>query len=499
LAVRVGLWGPSSSQESLIVSGDVQSVLLRRGGIGFSRFALKHSSLAGIAFLIEFASIAVLAIATGIAYHLVVYGEAGVIANFAAVGILAGLGYALAFLVRDEYGIESLLEGRRDPGRIFLVWNLVFVGLAVIGFLTKGTQIYSRGWVALFYAFGFVGVVLLNSALTRGLTLLIANSWVRRRKMMIVATDVDLAAMEHEIASGAPGFAVVARVALPHIAAEACEIDNVLEAAVANARAFGVEDVIISNELSHTDILERTVQAFSSLMISVHLNAGGLVGRFKHARFVRFGRAAAVSLTRAPLGPFEAATKRWMDIFVSGLALILLSPLFAVIAFLIKCDTPGPVFFKQRRRGYNMREFKIWKFRTMTTLDDGDTIKQASKGDERVTAIGRFLRRTSLDELPQLINVLKGEMSLVGPRPHAVAHDRFFESRIADYPRRLNVKPGITGWAQVNGFRGATDTDDAMRRRVEHDLFYIENCSIGFDFYILLLTVISPKASHNAH
>jgi lipopolysaccharide/colanic/teichoic acid biosynthesis glycosyltransferase len=135
----------------------------------------------------------------------------------------------------------------------------------------------------------------------------------------------------------------------------------------------------------------------------------------------------------------------------------------------------------------------------MTTLDDGDIVKQATENDCRVTAVGRLLRRTSLDELPQLINVLKGEMSLVGPRPHAVAHDRFFERRIAEYPRRLNVKPGITGWAQVNGFRGPTKTDDAMRQRVDYDLYYIDNCSIGFDFYILLLTLISPKANRNAY
>ena len=135
----------------------------------------------------------------------------------------------------------------------------------------------------------------------------------------------------------------------------------------------------------------------------------------------------------------------------------------------------------------------------MTTLEDGDTVHQATENDQRVTGIGRLLRRTSLDELPQLLNVLRGEMSLVRPRPHAVAHDRLFEKRIAQYPRRLNVKPGITGWAQVNGFRGATDTDEAMRRRVDHDLYYIDNCSVGFDLYILLLTLISPKASRNAY
>ena len=472
--------------------------LSSRNVVGFSRFALTHSSFSGAAFVIELVWIVAIAIATGLSYHYVFYGAPGSIQNYAAVGSLTGLSYGLAFFIRDEYGIESLLEGRRSPGRLFLVWNLAFVGIAVIGFLTKSTQIFSRAWLVLFYVSGFGTAVLLNAALNCGMSRLIANGWVRRRKLMIVATDLDIAKMEREI-EGAAGFCVVARVALPHIAHDAAELDRALDAAVCNARALGIEDVIMSDSLSGPDFLERSVNAFSVLPVAIHLSAGGLIGRFKDARIARFGRAAALSLTRAPLSQFEATTKRWFDVVVSAIALILLSPVFAAVALLIKFDSRGPVFFRQRRRGYNTAEFQIWKFRTMTTLDDGDTVHQATENDRRVTGIGRLLRRTSLDELPQLLNVLRGEMSLVGPRPHAVAHDRFFEKRIAQYPRRLNVKPGITGWAQVNGFHGATDTDEAMRRRVDHDLYYIDNCSVGFDLYILLLTLISPKASRNAY
>ena len=192
-------------------------------------------------------------------------------------------------------------------------------------------------------------------------------------------------------------------------------------------------------------------------------------------------------------------SKRVFDLLSASAALVLLSPLLLAIVALIKFDSPGPIFFIQRRRGFNLEEFPIWKFRTMTALDDGDVVRQATQNDMRVTRIGRLLRKYSLDELPQLFNVVRGEMSLVGPRPHAVAHDRFFEKRIARYPRRLNMKPGITGWAQVNGFRGATETDDAMSRRVEHDLYYIDNWSVSFDFYIVLLTVVSRKASLNAY
>jgi polysaccharide biosynthesis protein PslA len=155
-------------------------------------------------------------------------------------------------------------------------------------------------------------------------------------------------------------------------------------------------------------------------------------------------------------------------------------------------------FFCQRRRGYNQKEFRIWKFRTMTTADDGHVIIQASEGDPRVTRLGRFLRRCNLDELPQLINVLRGEMSLVGPRPHALAHDGHYERTIEGYGQRLNVKPGITGWAQIHGHRGPTLTNAEMRARVAHDLYYIENWSLLLDIYILALTLLSRQAYRNA-
>ena len=167
-----------------------------------------------------------------------------------------------------------------------------------------------------------------------------------------------------------------------------------------------------------------------------------------------------------------------------------LAPALAAVAFAIWLETGRPVLFRQRRYGFNQQEFRIIKFRTMTTLED-DVVRQVTRGDRRVTRVGRFLRKWNIDELPQLINVLKGDMSLVGPRPHALAHNREYERKIALYARRHNVLPGITGWAQVNGFRGETDTDDKMRRRVDHDLYYIDNWSPWFDLRILLKTLLS--------
>ena len=478
--------------------GNVERACVRDLGTG-SRFALTSATFAGAAFLIELLAIIAIAVLTGVAYHEAFYGAPGNIENYAAVGSLAGLTYGLSFLIRDEYGVENLLEGRRGSGRLFLFWNLAFVSLAVIGFITKSTSLFSRGWMMLFYATGFVTTIAINAGLHRGLAVLISRGLMHKRKMMIVGSEEELARLEREIADGAASVYVAARVVLPPHGLQVGDPADPLEAAVGNARALGIEDVVLSNSLSSQDVLERCVAAFSLLPVAIHLGAGGLLSRYRDARIARFGQATTLSLTRVPLGPFEKLSKRTFDIVSAGLALVLLAPLFAIVAFMIKSDSRGPVFFRQRRRGFNLEEFAIWKFRTMTALEDGDAVRQATVNDQRVTGIGRWLRKYSLDELPQLWNVLKGEMSLVGPRPHAVAHDRFYERRIALYPRRLNMKPGMTGWAQVNGFRGATETDDAMRQRVDHDLFYIDNWSVAFDIYIVVLTVVSRKVMRNAY
>ena len=476
-----------------VIHADVPQ-FVRRGRYGLSRTAFAAS-----AFFLELAAIILVAVVTGVGYHQAGYGTAGDIEQFASIGGLAGLAYGLTFLLQDEYGVESLLEGRRSNGRLLLVWNLAFAALAVVGFLTKSTAVFSRAWLIIFYVVGLMTVIALNAALHRSLGSLIERGLVRARRLMLVGSSEEIARMEREIADGAAGAYVSARVILAGDHATDGEIAELLEGALVNARTLGIEDVIISGAAYRGDFIEKAIAAFSLLPVVIHLGAGGLVGRFKHARVARFGRTTTLSLTREPIGPFQAASKRMFDLALGITALFLLAPLFLLVAALIKWDSKGPVFFRQRRRGFNLEEFRMWKFRTMTTLDDGDTVRQAKEGDERVTRVGRVLRKFSIDELPQLLNVIAGDMSLVGPRPHAVAHDRFFEKRIAMYPRRLNVKPGITGWAQVNGFRGATDTDNCMRQRVEHDLYYIDNWSLLFDVYIVLLTVFSRKTLRNAY
>ena len=206
-----------------------------------------------------------------------------------------------------------------------------------------------------------------------------------------------------------------------------------------------------------------------------------------------------IKLRRAPLSLFELSIKRAIDIVFAAAALIVLLPLLILVAIAIKLSSPGRVIFRQTRHGLHGEPFQILKFRTMTVEENGDSIKQATRLDDRVTRVGSWLRCTSVDELPQLINVLKGEMSLVGPRPHAAAHDNYFSQIVTNYALRRRIKPGITGFAQVNGCRGETSTVASIQRRVDLDLWYIDHWSFRLDLAIMVSTVIEIIRGRDAY
>ncbi|HZJ11067.1 MAG TPA: exopolysaccharide biosynthesis polyprenyl glycosylphosphotransferase, partial [Methyloceanibacter sp.] len=279
----------------------------------------------------------------------------------------------------------------------------------------------------------------------------------------------------------------------------AAALNEGLGRAIDMVRRSHLDDVVVLLPWSATHAVNACADGLMTIPVSVQLGPEAIFDRVSQVHLSRLGPATMLNLIRPPLTRLEVVTKRLFDFWGALALLVALSPLFLAISLLIKLDSPGPAFFRQWRHGFNQRPFRILKFRTMTVTEDGETVTQAVKNDPRVTRIGRHLRRWNLDELPQLVNVLAGHMSLVGPRPHALTHDREYERRIAFYARRHNIKPGITGWAQVNGYRGLTDTEEKMRARVEHDLYYIDNWSIPLDLYILALTVLSPKSFRNAH
>ena len=269
--------------------------------------------------------------------------------------------------------------------------------------------------------------------------------------------------------------------------------------AISAVRGSNIEEIIIGADLDHWAGLREIISELRILPLPVNLVPVGAASDLLQLQSHRIGDTVTVELQRGPRTLFERTVKRTIDLVVASLALLLLAPLFVMTAIAIKFDSPGRVIFRQRRSGFNGRQFQIMKFRTMSVLEDGETVVQAQPNDARVTRVGSWLRRTSIDELPQLFNVLQGNMSLIGPRPHALAHDDEFTSVVAKYAYRHHVKPGITGWAQVNGFRGQTTTVGDIEKRIELDLWYIDNWSLTLDFRIALMTAIRVVQGENAY
>jgi putative colanic acid biosynthesis UDP-glucose lipid carrier transferase len=211
------------------------------------------------------------------------------------------------------------------------------------------------------------------------------------------------------------------------------------------------------------------------------------------------GGIPVVAVCETPFYGVNGMVKRISDLVLASAILLMISPIMAAIAVGVKAGSPGPILFKQRRYGVDGGEITVYKFRSMTVCEDGPQIAQATKNDARITRFGAFMRRTSLDELPQFINVLQGQMSIVGPRPHAIAHNELYRKLIKGYMIRHKVKPGITGWAQVNGYRGETETIEKMQKRIEYDLDYLRNWSLRLDLYIILKTVLVVLRQRNAY
>lgn len=258
---------------------------------------------------------------------------------------------------------------------------------------------------------------------------------------------------------------------------------------VTDARNGEIDKVYIAMAMSHESRIKQLVRELADTTCSVLLIPDVFTFNILNARTEEVNGVPVVPLFETPLSGINSVIKRLEDIVLSSFILLLISPVLICISLAVKLTSPGPVIFRQTRYGMDGKPIKVWKFRSMKVMENDAVVVQATKGDKRITPIGSFLRRTSLDELPQFINVLFGGMSIVGPRPHAVAHNEQYRALIEGYMLRHKVKPGITGWAQINGWRGETDTLDKMEKRVEYDLEYIREWSLWFDIKIVFLTV----------
>ncbi|MEN3276840.1 MAG: hypothetical protein V7631_2630 [Massilia sp.] len=263
-------------------------------------------------------------------------------------------------------------------------------------------------------------------------------------------------------------------------------------------RAHNIKLIFISQPVSAQPRIRQLIEELQDTTASVYFLPDVYVFDLMQARFDTVGGMPVIAIRETPFMGLNSMIKRASDIVLGSLILVALAPLMLTIGVAVKCTSPGPVIFRQRRYGLYGEEIMVYKFRSMRVLDDGATIVQARRDDARVTPVGRFLRRTSLDELPQFVNVLQGSMSIVGPRPHAVAHNEEYRKLIKGYMLRHKVKPGITGWAQVNGLRGETATLDKMEARIQFDLDYLRNWSVWLDLWIILKTIRVILTRENA-
>ena len=272
-----------------------------------------------------------------------------------------------------------------------------------------------------------------------------------------------------------------------------------LQDAAPYIRSHGVKEVFITLPLGSQPRIIELLEHLQGTTASIFFVPDVFGISIIQGRLQDMGGVPVVGICETPFTGTNRLMKRISDIVLGTLILVLITPVLAAVAIGVKLSSPGPIIFRQKRNGLNGEEIVVYKFRSMTAMDNGPVVKQATKGDARITPFGAFIRKTSLDELPQFINVLQGRMSIVGPRPHAVAHNELYRQLIKAYMVRHKVKPGITGWAQVNGHRGETDTIEKMQARVEYDLEYLRNWSLGLDLVIILRTVKSMWADAKAY
>jgi Undecaprenyl-phosphate glucose phosphotransferase len=442
-------------------------------------------------------------------WHLYVAGEANESLP-AYLLMIAGAAFALPLLLQAGglYSIHALLRPVEHITRLAAAWAVIAsLTLATLFFAKFGDQ-YSRLWVGVWFTGALGLLTLFRMTIAR-----LVRHWNARgqldRRAVVVGGGEPAGALIEGLEASSDVDVTISGIfddrndeRSPAVVSGYRKLGN-LDELIDFVRRDRVDLLIVTLPLNAENRLLDVLKRLWVLPVDIRLSAYTQKMRFRPRAYSYIGNIPFLDVFDKPLTDWGQLLKLVEDKVISAVALTLLSPLFALIALAIKLDSPGPVFFRQRRYGFNNELIEVYKFRSMhAAQSDATASKLVTRDDPRVTRLGRFLRKTSLDELPQLINVMKGELSLVGPRPHAThakAVDKLYTDVVEGYFARHRVKPGITGWAQINGWRGETDTYEKIHHRVEHDLYYIENWSIFLDFYILLRTPFAVLNTENAY
>jgi Undecaprenyl-phosphate glucose phosphotransferase len=426
---------------------------------------------------------------------------------------LATLGTSvLTTLVFQAIGVYSVTAFRSFfifGLRIVAGWSLVFLFLLAAVFFAKLSEDLSRVWLAGWFILGLGFLLVERIVLGLVVSALTRSGRFDRRTAIVGGGELAETMIRALNAQAETGIQLVgifddrAEDRSPDIVSGYPKLGSV-DDLVEYARRTKLDLIVFTLPISAETRLLQILSKLWVLPIDIRLSAHSSKLRLRPRAYSYIGTVPLLDLFDKPIADWDLVLKWLFDKVVGSLMLLLLSPVFIATALAVKLDSRGPIFFRQKRYGFNNELIEVFKFRSMFTDQlDPTAAKLVTKNDPRVTRVGRFIRKTSIDELPQLFNVVfKGNLSLVGPRPHALhakAEDRLYDQVVDGYFARHKVKPGITGWAQVNGWRGETDTSEKLQRRIEHDLYYIENWSVFFDLYILTLTPFALFKSENAY
>jgi len=459
---------------------------------------VSYSSVGKIVGAFDYVLITAACVVSALVYsHLFLSQSISNAAQYIGFGAICGTIFVL--LSRPLYRINALNAFSEQLRGVLLNWIIVLLIVCLMLFLLKLGDHHSRGSLLVFSILTSGLLVGSRFVVSSYLSKALEEGTLDGASAIIIGDGPSLAGLSRREISRKFGAREIGRFQLPHLAENERDLFTIVDSAIITARVKRAECVLLALPWDDTRQRECVCERLQMLPVSVLLLPDQRISSLLSQPVRKLAADFTVELQRPPLSSTELALKRITDVGLAGAFLVVLAPLLVLVALLIKLDSRGPVIFSQRRKGFNGYEFNIYKFRTMKVLEDGAIIRQARRNDPRVTRVGRILRVTSLDELPQLINVACGQMSLVGPRPHAVAHDDKYAKLIANYAFRQHVKPGLTGWAQIHGLRGETARLKLMEQRVAFDLWYIKNWSIWLDLRIIVGTFFELIRRRNAY
>ncbi len=424
--------------------------------------------------------------------------------------VIAGASLAAVILldVTDCYQLASLMRPFGSIGRIAGVWAGTLAVFAVAGFFLKLADDFSRVWFGGWFVAGLLLLILPRLVLARLIQRWARNGRIERRAVIVgggKAAETLIRSIEQQPYNDIRICGIFDDRddrRSPPLVAGYPKLGTISEL-IEFARIARIDMLIVSLPLTAESRVLSLLKKLWVLPVDIRLSAHSNQLQFRPRSYSYIGAVPMLDIFDKPINDWDSVAKRTFDIVFSLIGIVLLSPVMLATAVAIKLDSKGPVLFRQKRHGFNNEVIDVYKFRSMyTDQADPTAIRPVTKGDPRVTRVGRFIRKTSIDELPQFFNAVAGSLSLVGPRPHAVAaqsHNLLYNEVVDGYFARHRVKPGVTGWAQINGWRGEMDTDEKIRMRTEYDLYYIENWSLWFDLKILVLTPIRLLNTENAY